>query len=224
MQPGQTISPNTEQPSQEQTAPGTAPPPPQAPAPIPVPEEQIPAQAQAEPTASWQYEGDSSQAESYQEAEAAAIKPISWTASEYISHRKGPAWFMLLGVGLFLLIALVYLLTKDVVAAVGVGVAGISLAAFSVRPPRVLEYAITEKGIQIGQRFHSFSEFKSFSIIDDGALPSVLLMPLKRFLPPITLFCEPQAADDIISTLSAYLPHESKKPDAVDKLMSNLRF
>lgn len=180
-----------------------------------------------EPTTSWQYTADNGSAEAYapaQPASATPIQPVSWTASEYISHAKGTSWFMLLGIGLFVMVAVVYLLTRDIFASIGVGVAGVTFAAFSVRPPRVLTYAINENGIQIGSRFYSYHELKSFSVMRDGPLPSILLMPLKRFLPPITIFFEPQTEEEIVHALSAYLPHEANQPDAVDKLMSRLRF
>jgi hypothetical protein len=223
MQPGQTVTPGSESPQPEPTVEkneSTAAQP-AVPNPVSPPPQQSP-----EPATSWQYTADSGSPEPYaaQPAAVSPIQPVSWTASEYISHAKGTSWFMLLGIGLFLLVGVVYLLTKDIFASIGVGVAGVAFAAFSVRPPRVLDYAINENGIQIGSRFYSYHEFKSFSVMHDGPLPSILLMPLKRFLPPITVFYEPQSEEQIIEVLSAYLPHESKQPDAVDKLMSRIRF
>ncbi len=225
MQPGQTITP------------GSTPPPTERPPEPPAAEQAAPsvtvpanpvqeAQPQAEPTANWQYtDGNEVAADSSgQPQPTPTLQPLSWTASEYISHAKGFSWFALLGACLFVVVAVVYMLTGDIIASVGVGVAGIAFAVFSARPPRVLQYTITEQGVQIGQRFYSYHEFKSFSVMHDGPLPSVLLMPLKRFLPPITIFFEPQSGDAIIDALSSYLPHESKEPDAVDKLMSRIRF
>lgn len=216
MQPGQTITPGSdpsppEQPPEENVAPA-------ADRAVTPPQEV----QQPEPAAGWQYSDGNEGAPPA--AQSPAVQAVSWTASEYISHAKGASWFAALGVALFVIVGIVYVLTKDIVASVGVGVAGIAFAAFSARPPRTLQYAITEQGIQIGQRFYPYHEFKSFSVMHDGPLPSVLLMPLKRFLPPITIFFEPQSGDAIIDTLSAYLPHESKEPDAVDKFMSRIRF
>lgn len=222
MQPGQTVTPGSDLPQPEPTVDNdesnqTPPTAPQSVSPTPSPE----------PDSGWQYTAETTTTETYAPqptAVAAPLQPVAWTASEYISHAKGASWFMLLGIGLFVLVAVVYVLTRDIFASIGVGIAGVAFAAFSVRPPRVLNYAINETGIQIGGRFYSYHEFKSFSVMHDGPLPSILLMPLKRFLPPITIFFDPQTEDEIVNVLSAYLPHESKQPDAVDKLMSRLRF
>ena len=216
MQPGETITPGPEQPPQPPVVNEVPPTPPTPPAP------QVP--EQTEPAGEWQFTPDANTTDQSPNIAAQAANPVSWTASEFVSHRKGFSWFVTLGLGLFVLVAIVYLLTQDIFASLGVSIAGIAFAAFSVRPPRVLNYTIDEKGIQIGQRFYGYNDFKSFSILQDGAFPSVLLMPLKRFLPPITLFCEPQSADAIIDALSAYLPHETREPDLVDKLMGHLRF
>jgi len=224
MQPGQTITPGSSPNPPEEPVENNELPKQETPeVPAVADTAAAPASVAAEPQSDWQYTADAEIPAQYNSPQAAPA-PVTWTASEYISHTKGPGWFMLLGAGLFVLVAVVYLLTKDIFASAGVGVAGITFAVFSARPPRVLDYAITEQGVQIGQRFYPYHDFKSFSVMHDGPLPSILLMPLKRFLPPITVFYEPQSGDAIIDVLSAYLPHESKEPDAVDKLMSRLRF
>jgi hypothetical protein len=173
---------------------------------------------------SWQFAQDDTMGTDATAAGPNSPATVKWTASEYIAHNKGSAWFALLGVGLFVLVGVVYLLTKDVVASVMVGVAGATFGVFAARPPRVLNYQVDRTGITIGQRHYPFAEFKSFAIVEEGPLPSVLLLPLKRFLPPITVFYDPKEEDAIINTLGSYLPHENKEPDLVDRLMSRIRF
>jgi hypothetical protein len=149
---------------------------------------------------------------------------VQWTASEYVDHTKGPAWFVLMGLGLFGTVALVYFLLKDIFAAALLGLAGITFAVFAGRRPQVLQYSISPQGISIGQRTHAFEDFKSFSLTESGPLPAILLLPLRRFLPPITIFYDPREEDKIIEALADYLPHEEREPDVVDRLMSRIRF
>ena len=156
--------------------------------------------------------------------EAALPSQVSWTASEYISHAKGPGWFILLGLALFTLVGLIFFTTKDVIASVLVGIAGLTFGIFAARPPQVLDYTINNQGITIGRRSHPFNELKSFAIIDNGVIPSLMLLPLKRFMPPITVFYEPKEEEAIINMLAAYLPHEEKEPDFIDRLMGHIRF
>lgn len=120
--------------------------------------------------------------------------------------------------------AVVFLLTRDVIAPVVLAIAGIIFCVFSARAPRVLEYSVNEQGVHIGPRLFPYHDLRSFAVSQEGPLPSILLIPLKRFLPPITVFYEPQSEDAILAVLSSYLPLEQKQPDAVDKLMSKIRF
>lgn len=229
MQPGDTITPGASpQPTPEapqpsptpvQTAPAPVDPP-AAPIPSPTPPE-VPT-AEAELATDWQYA--SGEAQEDPSAARPSLSPVSWTASEYVAHQKSMGWYMLSGLALVVAIAVVYLLTKDLVAAIVVALAGVIFGVFSARPPRVLNYSITDTGVQMGQRFYPYHEFKSFAVSEEGTLPSVLLLPLKRFLPPITVFYDPKEEDAIINALSSYLPFEHKQPDAVDKLMARIRF
>lgn len=151
-------------------------------------------------------------------------EPVTWTASEYVHHDKGAGWFVLFSLVLLVLVGLIYFLSKDILATVLVGVAGLTFGIFAGRPPRVLTYVIDNGGITIGERRHPFSELKSFTFIEENGLPSLMILPLKRFMPPVTVFFDPKDEDKIIDALALRLPHEDKEPDIVDRLMSRIRF
>ena len=170
----------------------------------------------------WKYSGQEN--DPTQAPERPASGTVKWTASEYIEHNKTSSWFGLALIVLVVAVAVIYLVTRDVLAAFMVAMAGIIFGVFSARSPRVLEYAVTAEGVQIGQKLYRYEELRSFAVNDDGPLPSILLIPLKRFLPPITVFYEPQTGDSIINVLASYLPFEHKQPDMVEKLMSHIRF
>ena len=218
MQPGETITPGTQPPNdpvenKEEAL-------------VAVPEAPNNSETAAvtpEPATGWQF-SEESQAEGTLPEQNFEIKPVTWTASEYIAHNKGMGWFILLGLGLFALVALIYLATRDLIATIMVGIAGATFAAFSVRPPRTLDYTIDRHGVKIDQKFYPFEQIKSFALSDEGPLPSLMLLPMRRFLPPITIFYDPKAEDDIIDMLGTFLPHEEKEPDFIDRLMARIRF
>ncbi len=217
MQPGQTITPGQEQPSTEQ---------------VPAPKAIQPPQENTQPTlaaieeeiAAKNPETSFQQEEPQLPTELPTGELVRWTASEYVDHAKGPVWFALMGVGLFVVVGVLYFVTKDTLASVLVGLAGITFGVFAGRRPQVLQYSISPGGITIGQRTHAFADFKSFSLTESGPLPAILLLPLRRFLPPITMFYDPKEEDKIIEALADYLPHEDREPDVVDRLMSRIRF
>lgn len=224
MQPGQTITPG-EQPPAPQPPQGDGSHDQQQTGPVQVanlPPQEVPTPADSpQETGGWSYTEES---ETNGTSPAPHAQPVTWTASEYVAHSKGPAWFVALGLGLFAVMALVYLLTRDILSSVLVGVAGVTFGAFAARQPRVLQYGIDATGVHIGGRTFPYQELKSFTVQHDGPLPAIVLFPLKRFLPPITVFYDPQGEDEILLALGNYLPLENKQPDAVDRLMKRIRF
>lgn len=149
---------------------------------------------------------------------------VSWSASEYVAHHKDPTWFMGLGFVIALLAIAIFLISHELFSPIMVAVLGVAFGVFAARQPQVLQYTINHDGLTIGQKFYSFDYFKSFSVLEEGALHSILLNPLRRFMPPISLYYEPAEEDKIIDVLADYLPFIEAKRDAVDSLMRRVRF
>lgn len=149
---------------------------------------------------------------------------VTWTASEFVAHDKSAGWYAMLAVVAVVLATLIYILTKDVVSVVVVIIAGLLLGIYGAHKPRQLEYRIDKQGVGIGQKYHGYNEFKSFSVVPEGAFSSIIFMPLKRFALPITIYYAPNDEERILAFLSDQLPFEEYRHDAVDKLMRNIRF
>lgn len=152
------------------------------------------------------------------------IEPISWTASEFVHHEKNVSWYTVLGGVSVLIAGAVYLLTKDVISAAVVVVAAFTLGFYGARKPKQLDYQLDASGLSIGSKHFRYGEFKSFSVAQEGAFSSIVLMPLKRFSQVTTLYFAPENETEIIKILSMTLPFEEHKKDAVDKLMHKIRF
>jgi hypothetical protein len=148
----------------------------------------------------------------------------SWTASEFIAHQKNSGWYVMLGVATLLFATLVYVVTGDKVSTAVVIVVAALFGAFAARKPRTLNYGIDSRGINIGSKFYPYELFKSFSVMQDGAFSSIALLPLKRFMPGISIYYPPEQEQEIVSALSNYLPIEERRHDIIDSLMRRLRF
>jgi hypothetical protein len=148
----------------------------------------------------------------------------SWSASEYIAHQKAASWYFgLLGIAV-VVAAIVYIVTRDIISSIVVLVVAVLFGVFATRKPQVLEYAIHDSGLQIGNKFYTFQDFKSFSLIDDGAISSIFLMPTKRFMPGLTIYFPPEQEKQVTEAIGAYLPFEERDLDPVEKLMKKVRF
>lgn len=151
-------------------------------------------------------------------------KEVAWTASEFIAHHKTAGWYIALGLITAIVSVLMYLLVEDRLTVATIVVVALSFGFFASRPPRTLEYKITSHGITIGEKLYPYSILRTFSIQKEGAVKSILLIPLKRFMPAISMYYPPEQENEIINTLSSYLPHEERKPDLIDRLMHHVRF
>jgi hypothetical protein len=177
------------------------------------------------PESPWQFNPEENQAPAgAQQADEPANEQVSWTASEYIAHEKSLGWFVLLGLFTVGLAGLVYLVTRDRMSTGVIFVIAVLFGAFAARPPRELEYAVDNKGIHVGGKTYFYSQFKSFSLVEEGAVHSIMFMPLQRFMPPLSIYFAPQDEDRIVNVLSNHLPYEQHRPDVVDRLTRRIRF
>jgi hypothetical protein len=150
---------------------------------------------------------------------------ISWSASEYIAHHKSGIWYLLFGLAVVIGLAAIYFMTDgDILSVVVVATVAAVFAIYASRQPNEQQYSISEQGVTIGNKAYSFNDFKSFSVIDEGAFSSIAFMPLKRFMPVISIYYDPEDEEKIIDTLGQFLPFDHSDADMVDRFMKKIRF
>lgn len=149
---------------------------------------------------------------------------ITWTASEFVHHDKSASWYGGLVISTVLLAGLIFLITKDAVSVAVVIIAGLVLGIYSTHRPRQLEYRVDQRGVFISNKYYSYDDFKSFSVVSEGAFSSIVFMPLKRFAPALTIYYAPEDEESIMALLADQLPFEEPRRDAVDSLMRRIRF
>jgi hypothetical protein len=220
MQPGETITPGGQPPAPSEPAPEQPAQVPSAPAPDPLPN---PAPAPPAPDTPWQFQAESPGGKGGVHAVAPATA-VRWTASEYIAHQKGLEWYGLLALGIVAVVLLTFLITREIISTVVVGVVGIMFGIFAARPPQVLEYVVDHTGVHVGPKFYPYGRFRTFSVLQEGGMHAILLMPLQRFGMPLTIYYEPKDEDGIIEVIGNNLPHEDRQPGAIDNFMRKIRF
>ena len=149
---------------------------------------------------------------------------FTWEASEFVDHQKSALWFLVLLAGSFILAAVVYFITRDILSTLVILIATIAFAMFAGKKPRTLSYSLLPSTLKIDQKTYSYDDFRSFSVIQEGALFSVILEPVKRFMPPLTIYFAEDDGEKIFDALATHLPHEERGLDFVDKLMRKIRF
>ncbi len=225
-QPGQTVTPADTAsaaappvPAVAQTPPPAAAPPPanaSAPAPSAAPIDIPEIPPASVPTGLLQPEDTASGDENPDE--------VSWTASEFVAHEKSPLWYIALAMAAVAVAGIAFFLTKDFITVGVVAFGAIMLGVYATHQPRQLQYRLDAKGITVGQKKYRYDEFRSFAIASEGALSSIVFMPLKRFATLTSIYFAPEDEERIVSLLSDCLPMEEHTQDAVDSLMKRIRF
>ncbi len=230
MQPGETITPGGQPPEQQDQQQPPSPLPQEQPTPTPALQPELPQAVQPpqgavaqEPQPAWQFKDEENYADQ-QPASLSTAAAVNWTASEYVAHDKNAGWYMLVMLASIVVAAIVYLITQDLVSPTVVVILGGAFAVFGARQPQVLEYSIDNTGIRIGQRQYPYTMFRTFSVIEEDAMRSILLMPLQRFNLPISVYYDPADEQRIVEALAAHLPHEERAVGPIDNLMRKIRF
>jgi hypothetical protein len=156
-------------------------------------------------------------------AAAAATQVVSWTSSGEALQIRSAAWRVRMTLVSVVAAALIYLITRDLVPTIAIVLAGTLFGFLGSRRPPALNYQLDVTGITINQKRYAYGEFRAFSIVDYPAAGANLI-PLKRFLPMLSIHFDGTQQDKIVAVLSNHLPMERPRNDAMDKLISRARF
>ncbi len=144
---------------------------------------------------------------------------IQWQAPEYIHRYKSPLWYGAFIVVVGLLVAAAVFLMQSWTFAILIPVMAFALFAYSARPPHMINYALSEKGLYINDTLHGFAEFKAFGVLRDTSQFSLELIPVRRFRPSLSVYFGEESGEMIVDILGTRLPMQDIKPDAFDKIV-----
>lgn len=147
---------------------------------------------------------------------------ITWEAEEYLVRDKTTWWYVgLVAVGLILGGIAIWLRWWSFLAVVVLSV--IALMIYAMRPPRMLRYSLSNKGISEGDKLYNYSDFKSFGIFQENGHFAIALTPTKRFSPRLMVYFPQAQGEEIVDAFGERLPMEEVKLDLLDKLIKFLR-
>jgi len=149
---------------------------------------------------------------------------VYWSASEYVKYDKNAMWFVGLGVVALAFILIDYFVFKSYTFSALVIVMVIAIVVLSLRPARTINYTLSgDNGLYIGEKLYHFSEFKSFGLIQDHDQHSLMLIPVKRFSPGVSVYFPEEVGEKIVDIFGARLPMVNRKLDIIDIVVQKLR-
>lgn len=146
-------------------------------------------------------------------------EPIAWNAPEGVQVQRGAVWYVLFAIVLAGLMALAILVFQNWTFAILLPIMAVALFVLSNKNPQTINYAISPKGIYIADTLHDFSEFRAFGLLHENDQHSILLLPVKRFSPGLTIYFSEAEGEKIVDMLGARLPMQEIKPDALEKFI-----
>jgi hypothetical protein len=149
-------------------------------------------------------------------------QPIQWQAPEYVQERRSPWWFIGFWVVTLVLMLVAVLVIRSWSFAILVPAMAAALMIYSHRPPRMLNYVLSAKGLYINEKLHPLGEFRSFGILKEESIPSLMLIPVKRFRPALTVHFPLETGEAIVDLLGSRIPMQELRLDVFDKVIRKL--
>lgn len=165
---------------------------------------------------------DTDDAMASEQSSTPAFEPIRWQASEYTHREKDHLWFIVFILVAIGLTAFAFFIIKSKTFTALVPVMAAALFVYTRRPPRVLDYALSQKGLYINDQLFPFGLFKSFAILQDVEQHSVVLVPVQRFKPALVVNFPEEVGEVLVDSLAARLPMQEMHPDVVDRIIKKL--
>lgn len=149
-------------------------------------------------------------------------QPIQWQAPEYVQERRSPWWFIGFWLVAILLMIIAIFVIRSITFAILIPAMAAALMIYSHRPPRMLNYVLSSKGVYINEKLHPLSEFRSFGIMHEESIPSLMLLPVQRFRPGLTLHFPAEVGEAIVDMLGNRIPMQDITLDVFDRIIRKL--
>ncbi len=148
---------------------------------------------------------------------------ISWSALEYEEKDRSADWYWALGV-VVLTSAITAIIFNNYFFAVLLLISGALLYFIAKKPPEMITYEITDKGIQLHNHFYNFKDLKSFYVQKEGK-PTLFIKTSRFFLPIISIPTEQELLEDIHNIFKdKKVVEEEMKDHPAEKIMDELGF
>jgi len=108
-------------------------------------------------------------------------KLISWQAPEFTFHKKSTDWFWAVGITTIALI-IASILIRNFLLVILAGISGFSILMYGAKRPNIIDFSISNKGIQAGNKIYFFDDLKYFWIRYDPPHTKQIILESNKLL------------------------------------------
>lgn len=147
---------------------------------------------------------------------------LRWQGTEYTHDSRSIKWYIIFGLIAVVAVIIAVVVLKSITFAILIPVMVVALLVYVRRPPEVLDYILSRKGLHVNDKLFTFDQFKAFGIATLNGAHSVTLIPRKRFQIGQTIYFPEDIGEQLVDMLAERLPMKEIEPDAIDKLLAKL--
>lgn len=152
------------------------------------------------------------------------LRGIAWEALEHHHIKKKSDWFWIAGI-IIVAITIASILLGNMLFGIMVFTGGTVMTILASRPPKLISYAVTQRGLRIDDTLYPYTTLESFYIEDENPLEQVLLVRSEKLLMPLLILPLPDDCVDEIETIIAErLPEEHLEEPFAYKLLEFFGF
>ncbi|MBP9836754.1 MAG: hypothetical protein KBC78_02875 [Candidatus Pacebacteria bacterium] len=135
-------------------------------------------------------------------------RAITWEAPEHYYQEKGGDWYFSLAI-ITIAVVVAALMFGNVLFALLLLLSGFALAIIGAKKPSVVPFAVTVRGVRVGDELYPLSTLKSYHIDEeDPRGPQLIILTKKHFLPLLVMPIPTDYIDDIDDILQGKIKEE----------------
>ncbi len=152
-------------------------------------------------------------------------KKIIWTAPEFIYYEKSVGWYWV-SIIIAAILVLVAFWLKNLLFAVFIVIAEITLVFWARRYPKSIEFSLTEKELLIGaNKKYPINSFDGFHVkLNENGFSELILRSKSKLTAYLKIMIFSKDAEEIKSLLQNHLEEIEYKESLSDTISNLLRF
>lgn len=156
---------------------------------------------------------------------ALPARSVTWEAPAHNHTEKGSDWFWALGI-IAASATAVCLFFGNILFGILIILAAATLALVANREPEIVAYAVTSRGLRVGDTLYPYSTLEAYYIDDEDEErgPQLLARSEKMFMHLVIMPLPEEYVDDIEDILAERLPEEHIEEPFAAKVMEVFGF
>lgn len=157
-------------------------------------------------------------------AEAAAPREITWEAPEHHHVEKNGDWFWILGI-ITVVVSVTVFFFGNFLFALLLFIGGGTIGLIANQAPAVIPFAVSNRGLRVGDVLYPYSTLECFYIDEDNPLgPQLLARSTRLFMPLIIMPLPAEYLEEVEYIIESRLPEEHLEEPLAHKILELVGF